>query len=118
MTGPPTPGEAERTTETVEGVVDSSATNRSRLGSVIGDHIEAEEVRVYSDDQAFSFNVELDGNDLFASEQSPSSGDESFEPGQNVRVGGAGGATLHADVSSAGTDATVYVAVQVSYLSG
>lgn len=112
-----TPGDASATTQTLSAsgvAIDSAGTNT--VGVAVGDEAELKEVRVNSDAQDFDFNVEMDGNDTFGSEQSPSSGSESFVPDQNRRVAGTGDATVNFAVSGAsgsgGATATVVAVVE------
>lgn len=112
--GPQAPGAETRESDALTGVVDSTGTNTSLLGGVAGDKARLKEVRVESDSQNFDFNVEWAGNDVFSSEQSPSSGEEKFTPDQNTYVG-ENGALARVDVSSTGGDSTVEVTAVVEH---
>lgn len=114
-----TPGEHPKTTETVTVEnVDVSSTGVTEIGSVVTDQAEVKEVRINTTDQDFDFNVAAEGTDVFSSEQSPSSAEESFVPDQNARVGGTGAVELNFDVSnnSAAGSPQTDVAVVVTYL--
>lgn len=116
-----TPGEAEAATDTItEQDVAIDATGTTTLGGVVGDEIVVKEVYVISTAQDFDFNVEVSGSDVFANEQSPSSGSEGFTPDQNARVAGTDAAQVALDVSgaSASGGATADVHVVTEYHHG
>jgi len=112
-----TPGGRPPQTQTVEGRdIAIDAAGATDIGAVVAGEAEVKEVRVLSDQQDLDFNIELNGNDTFANEQSPAAAEESFVPDQNTRVGGVGDAELVFDVSSAsataGATATVLVVTE------
>lgn len=116
--GPAAPGAAEPTRETLyELGVAIDATGVTDIAKVMCDEMVVKRVRIDSTQQDFDFNIEHNGNDLFSSEQSPSSGEEEFNPGQNKRTGGNGDAELGIDVSaaSATANATADVMLDVEY---
>jgi|APHM01.1.fsa_nt_gi hypothetical protein len=112
--GSRTPGEQPTTEQTVGEVnVDVGSTGTTDLGGVIADEATAREVRVESSDQDFDFNVEAEGADLFGSEQSPSSAEQSFSPDQNARTAGSYAVQYALDVSSASANGSATATVQV-----
>lgn len=119
--GRKTPAGEGAQTETVgasAAAIDSVAT--VDLGVVAGKDVTVKEVRVEATASDFDFNIEVDGSDIFGSEQSPSgTSEEVFTPDQNSRVGGDAAVDIEFDVSnnSATGSATASVAVVVSYNS-
>jgi len=111
------PGESERLPNpVVETGVAVDATGTTTTDTGLDDDAEVEAVIVTSTAQDFDFNVSLGGNDLFATEQSPSAAVEKFSPEQNVEAG-AGLPSLDIDVSAASASggATADVTVVLSH---
>lgn len=116
--GARTPGEQATTEQTVgETGVAIDSTGATDLGGVVADQSEVHAVRVESDAQDFDFNVEAEGADLFGSEQSPASGEETFVPDQNAVTAGTGAVQFTVDVSAASgsTGATATFQVLTEY---
>lgn len=116
--GDPTPGDEDVGVEvvTVEGVA-IDATGSTTVGTPDGFRGRVTQVVVTPTAADFDFNIEQDGSDVFAAEQSPSGASrEVFTPDQNDEFEG-DAPDLDVDVSSAsgsgGATATVTVHVEI-----
>lgn len=68
-----TPGDQQQ--ESVETNIDVTTTGTDEIGTISGSRIVADSVEVDGEAQGFDFQVELDGVELFDSDQSPDSTD-------------------------------------------
>jgi len=97
--------------------VDISSTGATDLDFLVADVSEVKEVVVSSTDQDFDFNITHNGEDVFSSDRSPSSGDEVFLPDQNQISGAEDYANITFTIPGGGAASagTADVAVRVQH---